>query len=38
MQPDPGEAILSRDQVFVIGLMLVPQDDDAQNGHGQAGS
>jgi hypothetical protein len=36
MQPDPGEAVLSRNQVFVIRLMLMPENDDAQNGHGQA--
>jgi hypothetical protein len=36
MQPDPGEAVLSRNKVFVIRLMLMPENDDAQNGHGQA--
>ena len=33
MQPHPGQTILPRDQVFVKRLMLVPQNDDAQNGH-----
>ena len=33
MQASPGQAILSRHQVFVKGLVLVPQNDHAQLGH-----
>src|SRR5436309_3201388 len=30
---NPGQAVFARDQVFVKRLMLVPEDDDAQNRH-----
>jgi hypothetical protein len=33
MQAHPGQAVLSGDQILVERLMLMPQDNDAQNGH-----
>ena len=33
MQANPGQTVFARDQVFVERLMLVPEDDDAQNRH-----
>jgi hypothetical protein len=34
MQARPGQTILPRHQVFVERLVLMPQDNDAQLGHG----
>src|SRR2546422_11553707 len=33
MQANPGQTVFARDQVFVKRLMLMPEDDDAQNRH-----
>jgi hypothetical protein len=33
VKPDPRQAILAGDQVFVKGLMLMPQKDNAQSRH-----
>ncbi len=33
VQPHPGQTVLSRDQILVERLMLVPQDNHAQDGH-----
>ena len=33
VQPNPGKTVLTRDQVFVERLMLMPKNDDAESGH-----
>src|SRR5258706_8160826 len=33
VQPGPRQAILPGDQIFVEGLVLVPEDDDSNLGH-----
>jgi hypothetical protein len=33
MHADPRKTVLSRDQVFIEGLVLVPKDNDSQSRH-----
>ncbi len=33
VQPNPGKTVLTRNQIFVERLMLMPENDDAQSGH-----
>jgi hypothetical protein len=33
VQTYPGQAVLTCDQILVIGLMLVPENNDAKNRH-----
>ena len=33
VQADPRQTVLTRYQIFVVGLMLVPENNDAQSGH-----
>ena len=33
MQPDPREAVLARNQILVKRLVLMPENNHAQNGH-----
>jgi hypothetical protein len=35
VHPYPGKTVLTRDQVFIKRLMLVPEDNDTQNRHGR---
>jgi len=37
MEANPGQAVLASDQVFVKGLVLMPQDDYTKNRHEREG-
>jgi hypothetical protein len=33
VEAHPGQAVFTRDQIFIVGLMLVPENNNPKNRH-----